>query len=229
MGVGHAALALGAAKATPRLNVGWLVFAALLADFLLGVFASIGLESAHGQENFATNHYLTFTFPYSHGLVPLILWGVILGFLVSRTTRSNRTIVFVVVAAVVVSHFLLDGLVHVAGLPIAGENSPKLGLGLWRHMPLELTLETMMAVAGVCIYLTLVGIRASAVSRYGVTIFMVVLTALTWTTLFSTKAPDTAHLIPGWIVAPLLLAAVVYVLDRKRAAAAATVTAGDPC
>src|ERR1700722_2535400 len=60
MGVGHAALALGAARATPRLNVGWLVWAAFLADFLLGVFAWMGLESAHGQENFATNHYLTF-------------------------------------------------------------------------------------------------------------------------------------------------------------------------
>jgi hypothetical protein len=223
MGVGHAALALGAAKATPRLNVGWLVFAALLADFLLGIFASMGLESAHGQENFATNHYLTFTFPYSHGLVPLILWGVIFGFLVSRTTRANRTIVFAVVAAAVVSHYLLDGLVHVAGLPIAGENSPKLGLGLWKHMPLELTLETLMTVAGVWMYLTLAGIRASAVSRYGVTIFMVVLTALTWTQLFSTEAPDTAQLIPAWIVAPLLFAAVVYALDRKRAAAAATV------
>jgi hypothetical protein len=113
MGVGHAALALGAAKATPRLNVGWLVFAAFLADFLLGIFAWMGLESAHVPENYAAKHYLTFTFPYSYGLAPLILWGVIFGLLVSRTTRSNRTIVFAVVAAVVVSHFLLDGLVHV--------------------------------------------------------------------------------------------------------------------
>jgi len=225
MGVGHAALALGAAKATPRLNVGWMVFAAFLADFLLGIFASMGLESAHGQENFATNHYLTFTFPYSHGLVPLILWGVIFGFLVSRTTRSNRTMVFAVVAAVVVSHYLLDGLVHVAGLPIMGENSPKLGLGLWKHMPLELTLETLMTVAGVWLYLALAGIRVSALSRYGVPVAMVVLAALTWTALFSTRAPETPQLIPGWIVAPLLFAALIYVLDRKRAAAAATVSA----
>ncbi len=225
MGVGHAALALGAAKATPRLNVGWLVFAALLADFLLGIFASMGLESAHGQENFATNHYLTFTFPYSHGLAPLILWGVLFGFLVSLTARSDRRIVFAVVAAVVVSHYLLDGLVHVAGLPIMGENSPKLGLGLWKHMPLELTLETLMTVAGVWLYLTLSGIRASAVSRYGVPIAMVVLAALTWTTLFSTTAPETAQLIPGWIVFPLLFAAVIWVLDRKRTAAAATANA----
>jgi len=53
MGVGHAPLALGAAKATPRLNVDWLVFAAFLADFLLGIFAWMGLESAHVPENYA--------------------------------------------------------------------------------------------------------------------------------------------------------------------------------
>ena len=34
MGIGHVALALGAARAAPRLNVGWLVLAALLSDFL---------------------------------------------------------------------------------------------------------------------------------------------------------------------------------------------------
>jgi hypothetical protein len=152
MGVGHVALVLGAAEATARLNADWLVFAALLADFLLGIFAWMGLESAHVPENVAAKDYLTFTFPYSHGLAPLILGGAILGFLVSRAagSRGDRTIVFAIMAAMVVSHFLLDGLVHVAGLPLAGEDSPKFGLGLWRNMPL-LTLKTLMSVAGVWI------------------------------------------------------------------------------
>ncbi len=220
MGVGHAALALGAAKAAPRLNVGWLVLAALLADFLLGIFAAMGLESAHVPADYASRHYLTFTFPYSHGLVPLILWGAIFGFLVSRLQRTDRTQIAIVVAAVVASHFVLDGLVHVAGLPLAGENSPKFGLALWNHMPLELTLETLMSVAGVAIYLTLAGIHASAASRYGVPIFMALLAALTWTQLFITKPPEPAQLIPSWIVAPLVFAAIPYVLDRKRVAAA---------
>lgn len=85
MGVGHAAVALGAAKAAPRVNVGWLVFAALLADFLLGIFAMMGLEQAHVPVDYATRHFITFTFPYSHGLVPLLLWGAIFGLLVSRS------------------------------------------------------------------------------------------------------------------------------------------------
>ena len=43
MGIGHVAVALGATRAAPRLNVGWLVLAALLSDFLLGIFATFGL------------------------------------------------------------------------------------------------------------------------------------------------------------------------------------------
>ncbi len=227
MGVGHAALALGAARAAPRVNVGWLVFGSLLADFLLGIFALMGLEQAHVPADYASRHYLTFTFPYSHGLVPLLLWGAIFGLLVSRIQRSERRRVFLVVAAVVLSHFILDGLVHVAGLPVAGEHSPKFGLGLWNYMPLELTLETLMAVAGVVLYLKTAGGAASAWSRWGIPIFMALLTALTWTQLSITKPPDPAQLLSSWIAGPLLFGTVVYALDRKRALAQATQATAD--
>ncbi len=227
MGVGHAALALGAAKAAPRVNVGWLVFGSLLADFLLGIFALMGLEQAHVPADYASRHYLTFTFPYSHGLVPLLLWGALFGLLVSRIQRLERRRVFLVVAAVVLSHFILDGLVHVAGLPVAWEDSPKFGLGLWNYMPLELTLETLMAVAGVVLYLKTAGGAASAWSRWGIPIFMALLTALTWTQLSITKPPDPAQLLSSWIAGPLLFGTVVYALDRKRALAQATQATAD--
>lgn len=43
--------------------MGLLIFGAFLADFLLGVFALFGLEQAHVPSDFASRHYLTFTFP----------------------------------------------------------------------------------------------------------------------------------------------------------------------
>ncbi len=217
MGVGHAAVALGAVRAAPRVNVGWLVFAAVLADFLLGVFAYFGLERAHVPADYASRHYLTFTFPYSHGLAPLLLWGALAGLVISRFQGADRKRAFFVIAALVVSHFLLDGLVHVAGLPLAGEGSPKLGLGLWRNMPLELALETVMALAATAIYWRAAG--ASAVSRWGVAIFMGLLTALTWTQLWEVKPPTPRELISTWIIVPLVLAAIPYALDRRRVAA----------
>jgi hypothetical protein len=217
MGIGHAAIALGASRAEPRINVGLLIFAAFLADFLLGIFAAFGLEQAHVPPNFATRHYLTFTFPYSHGMVSLLLWGILLGGLFCWLDRRDRTRAFLVVAALVFSHFLLDALVHVPELPLLGENSPKIGLALWNHLPLELTLETLMAIAGLAIYWRLGGSR---VSRWGIAIFTLVLTALTWTQLFITRPPSPSQLIPNWIIAPLVFAAIPFAFDRKRTATA---------
>lgn len=226
MGVGHAAVALGAAEAAPRVNAGWLVLAAMLADFLLGVFAWMGLEQARAPTDFASRHYLLFTFPYSHGLVPLALSGALLGLLVSWGRGKDRSRVFLVVTAVVVSHFVLDGIVHVAGLPILGENSPKLGLGLWNHMPLELSIETLMAAAGTAIYLRAAGPSASAWSRWGMPVYIALLAGLTWTQLLMTRPPTMAQLVPNWIIAPVVFAAIPYALDRKRVRAISDVEGG---
>jgi hypothetical protein len=218
MGVGHAAVALGASRIIPRVNVGWLVFAALFADFLLGIFALLGLESAQAPSDYASRHYLTFTFPYSHGLLALLLWAALAGLLLSRMRKEDHARVFLVIAALVLSHFVLDAIVHVAGLPLAGENSPKIGLGLWKHIPLELALETLMAIAGIAIYWKITGAARFAVGRWGIAIFMVVLTLLTWTQLFAVTPPTTSQLVPTWIVAPLVFAAIPYAFDRKRVA-----------
>ena len=217
MGIGHAAVALGASRAEPRINVGILIFAAFLADFLLGVFASFGLERAHVPADFASRHYLTFTFPYSHGLLPLLLWGVLLGAAFCWLDRKNRMRAFLVIAALVLSHFILDALVHVPELPLAGPNSFKVGLGLWNHMPLELSLETGMAMVGLAIYWQLAG--NSAGRRWGIAVFIVLLTALTWIQLWAVTPPAPSQLIPGWIIAPLVFSAIPYALDRKRVSA----------
>jgi hypothetical protein len=47
--------------------VGWLIFATLLPDFLLGWFVLAGLESYEAPNDYPSLHYLLFTFPWSHG------------------------------------------------------------------------------------------------------------------------------------------------------------------
>lgn len=214
MGVGHVAVAIGAAKAAPRVNAGWLVFAALLADFLLGIFACFGLEHATVPPDFASRHYFLFTFPYSHGLLSLILWGVLLGLLISWPYGSARQRVFLVIAALVLSHFVLDALVHVAGLPLAGESSPKIGLGLYRNLPLELTLETVMTLVGAALFWK--AAAGSAISRYGVILVTLIVLALTWTQLGLVIPPPPRAMIADWIAFPVILSAIIYGLDWKR-------------
>lgn len=218
MGVGHAALALTVARTVPCLNAGWLVFASLLADFLLGIFAWMGLEQAHVPADYPHRHYLTFTFPYSHGLAPLLLWGALLGTLIALLQSSDRQRIFLTVAAVVLSHFFLDSIVHVVGLPLAGESSPKVAFGLWNYMPFELILETLMTIGALVLYWRVK--PRSAISRYGIAVFMILFAALTWTQLFMTTPPESAQLIPSWIAFPLVCGAIVYALDGRRLAQA---------
>jgi hypothetical protein len=221
MGVGHVAVALGASRAIPRVNVGWLVFAAFLSDFLLGIFAVVGVEHASVPDSYATKHYLLFTFPYSHGLAALVAWAAIFGFLISRGYAADARRIWLVVALVVLSHYLLDGLVHVAGLPLLGQDSPKLGLGLWNDMPLELSLETLMAAAGIALYWKLRGSKGSTLARYGMAVFLGVVVAMTWTQLGITTPPTLRQLSISWIVVPVVFAAMAYGLDWKRTRLAA--------
>ncbi len=214
MGAGHAAVGMATARWAPRLNVGWLVFASLLADFLLGIFALLGLETAHVPPDYASHRYLTFTFPYSHGLLALTLWALLFAGVAARLHPAQRRVVFVVVTGVVLSHFVLDALVHVVGLPLAGASSPKVGLGLWQNKPLELGLETLLCVAGALLFWRTAA--GSARSRYGMAIFLAIFCALTWAPLASARAPEVSALVPGWIASPLLLAAVAFAIDRKR-------------
>ena len=149
--VGHLGAGLAAKRMAPRLSLGVLSLAAMLLDVLLWIFVLLGLEEVHVPANFGEVHYLTFTFPYSHGLIASLSWSAA-AFGVARACGWNAR-AGVVVAATVFSHFLLDALVHVVGLPLLGPGSYRLGLGLWRHTGLELAVECVIGGLGWWIYL----------------------------------------------------------------------------
>jgi hypothetical protein len=219
LGIGHFAVGLALKKAEPRLNVGWLVFGAYLSDFLLGIFVWLGIERYDVPTDLATNHYLTFTFPYSHGLSACLLWSTVAGMLTFGGLAgppSLRKRAAWVMAAAVLSHFLLDGLVHVRGLPLWGEASPKLGLGLWNRLPLELSLEAIMVAVALPVYLSFTRAR-NQMGRYGMIALLVLLTPVTIFGQLGLKtAPPAGPLIAGWIATPMIFAALAYWLDRQR-------------
>jgi hypothetical protein len=110
---------------------------------------------------------------------------------------------------------LLDGLVHVKGLPVAGPGSPSLGLGWWRHLPAELTLEAAMAAAGMVLYWRAAEGQTGA-RRAGMAIFTVLLAVLTiWGQAAATVAPPRTALVANWIAAPVVFAAIAGFLDLR--------------
>ena len=150
MFVGHLGAGLAAKRLAPSVNLGVLFLAAMGLDALLWIFVLLGLEAIHVPENFEKAHYLTFTFPYSHGLVSSLAWSV--AALAVARSLGWRATAGLVVAGTVFSHFVLDALVHVVGLPLLGSESYHLGLGLWRHPAVELPLEGAIGVFGWWLY-----------------------------------------------------------------------------
>jgi hypothetical protein len=78
----------------------------------------------------------------------------------------------------VFSHFALDLIVHVPDLPMLGQESAKLGFGLWRAMPVALGLELgFAAVALVAFFRCIQLSRPKALLVGGMVVVAAALTA----------------------------------------------------
>ena len=142
MFVGHYSAAFAAAALPKAPKLGTLFVAAQLVDIAFFSFVPLDIEHMRVAPGTAVmNPMDLYDMPWTHSLAGAFAWGV--GFaILLRATLGNWT-AGAIGGAVVVSHWLLDLLVHVPDLTIAGQ-PPKLGLGLWNYpgiaMPLELAL-----------------------------------------------------------------------------------------
>ncbi len=156
MFAGHIGAALAIGRVERRVNIGAFVFAALLLDVVLWLFILFGWEIVTIPGNFAATHQPAFVFPYSHGLLAAIAWSLLAGvatYLWYPQLGAGRYRAAALVGMVVFSHWLLDVLVHIPELPLVGESSAKVGLGLWQIMPIALVVEAFIALAGLWLFL----------------------------------------------------------------------------
>ncbi len=156
MFAGHIGAALAIGRFERRVNVGAFVIAALLLDLLLWIFVLLGLESVTISADFAATHHLEFIFPYSHGFLMSIAWSVLAAAAAVPwypPLKEARFRAAMLIAAAVFSHWVLDALVHVPELPLAGEGSLKVGLGLWRAMAVALVVESLFVAIGLFLFL----------------------------------------------------------------------------
>ncbi|MBK9925841.1 MAG: hypothetical protein IPP66_11170 [Anaerolineales bacterium] len=219
MFVGHLSAGLVLKKMERRINIGWFFFAGLFHDFLLGILILMGLEQVQVPENFAQLHYLTFIFPFSHGLAASIFWSVlafgITYMALPRWASKERNQAGVAMGLAVFSHFVLDWMVHIPEIPLLGESSPKIGLGLWNNLPLALTLETALVVTGFAFYLLVIKPKTN-LARYGIGILLLFLTILTVTgMLFGETPPPATGAALSWIVEPLVICGLAFWFDKN--------------
>jgi hypothetical protein len=150
MFVGHFAAALAAKSIAPRASLGTLTFAAQWIDLLWPVLLLAGLERVRIEPGATATNPLVFEhYPWSHSLVAVLGWALLIGALHFAARRDVRTAI--VIGALVASHWLLDLIVHVPDLPIA-PGGPVVGAGLWNHRAAALLFELGLLAAATAIY-----------------------------------------------------------------------------
>jgi hypothetical protein len=152
MFLGHFAVGFGAKRAVPGVSLGALFAAGQLADLLWPTFLLLGIEHVEIRPGITTVTPLDFvSYPYSHSLVALTAWGILFGAGYALLNRSRLTAA-ITIAVVVISHWVLDVLVHRPDMPLTIGGSTRLGLGLWNSLPVTLIAELSMFTAGVVLY-----------------------------------------------------------------------------
>ena len=192
MFLGHYGVALALKRAEPKISLGTLFIATQLVDILWGGFLLLGWEHVRPLPD--DNPLLTLQFydyPISHSLVGAVAWGFVAAAVyyswpTRDTTRHWQA--SALVGAAVASHWLLDLIVHLRDLPLMGNDSPKLGLGLWRHVGLTVALELALLGGGTLVYLRS-GSRRHPVRVARLVVLVVVLVLGYGGSLLSTSPP----------------------------------------
>lgn len=212
MFIGHIGVGLSLKKLDRTVNVGWLIGVAFLLDILLWLFVLIKVEGVRVPEDYSSRHYLYFDFPYSHSLVASVGWSGLV-FLIARMISKSTGKAFVLSLAVF-SHFLLDALVHPAQLPLLGEDSAKIGMGLWNYLYLELIIEVLLLSFGFWVYSKTASIRNR--SRWILGVILLLVSAMTIGGQLAGPAPEPASQVPISSFSLILLLTFIFLYFDKK-------------
>lgn len=213
MFIAHFGVGFGAKSIVPKVSLGMLFLAAQFIDLLWPTLLLLGLEQVRIAPGATVVTPLVFeSYPISHSLIAVIGWALLLGvghYLLRRDTRVS-----LILATLVISHWLLDLIVHQPDLPLYPGSMTLAGLNAWSSLPLTLLLEGSVFAAGVGLYARSTT-AADATGRwgfYGLVVFLLLTYAAN---LFGAPPPNETAI--AWAGhAQWLLVLWGYWIDRHR-------------
>ena len=150
MFIGHIAVALAGKRMAPSVSLATWLASVQLVDLLWPLFLLTGLEHvrvAPGITRFTPLDF--YDYPITHSLIGAVCWAVLFGggwMIVRRNTR-----VAALLAAGVVSHWVLDAISHRPDMPVL-PHGPYVGLGLWNSVAATLLVELTMFAGAIAVY-----------------------------------------------------------------------------
>jgi hypothetical protein len=217
MFIGHFALGFGAKKIAPAVSLGTLFLAAQFADVLWPSLVLAGVEVVEIEPgNTVLTPFNFVSYPYSHSLAALAGWSILFagGY---RLIRRSRMVAALTVGALVLSHWVLDVVMHRPDLPLTIGGSERFGLGLWNRPLIAIPLELLLFGVGIAVYLRATRARTKA-GTIGLWLLVVFLVTTYFAALFGPPPPSPTALM--WYAHSMwLLILWGYWLDRQRQSA----------
>jgi hypothetical protein len=191
-------------RAAPRVSLGWWFLAVQLVDLLWPIFLLLGWEEVRIHPGDTVLTPLEFRrYPITHSLAGGVGWGLLLALVYRVFKGTSRDALWL--GCGVVSHWLLDAIVHRPDLPLFPGGATRIGLGLWNHVAATLVLELGLFFAGLVLYLR--GTRARGVAgQVSLWSFVAVILLIYGQGLFGSPPPDERSLawfaLIGWLIPP---------------------------
>jgi hypothetical protein len=217
MFLGHFGLAFAGKSVSTRPRLGTLFAAAQLPDILWPVFLATGVEHVTIAPGTTPVTPLRFdSYPYSHSLLGMALWGALFGgaYYWKRRDRPGA----ILLAALVLSHWVLDVAAHIPDMPLFPGPSPLFGLGLWWSIPGTLLAEGTLLAVGVAFYIQATTAR-DRIGSGGLLVLVSLLVLFYGAALLGPPPPSIGVLAGTAALGFLLLYGLASLVDRHRAPA----------
>lgn len=202
MFLGHYALALAAKRVAPRPSLGTTFLASEFADLLWPTFLLLGWEKVRIEPGATAATPLVFeSYPISHSLLAMVGWGLLVGAIYWLARRDMRSAI--VVGLLVVSHWVLDAIVHVPDLPLVPGGHTLVGLGLWNDKAMSLLLELLLFAIGVWVYVQATWNAMDKVGKAAFVALVIFLVAIQLANTFGAPPPSVAAV--AWVTESMWL------------------------
>lgn len=213
MFIGHFGVGFAAKPVAPRVSLGVLFLAAQFVDLLWPTLLLLGVERVAIAPGATVVTPLDFQhYPVSHSLIAAVAWAVLAGGAALALRVGRRAAI--VLALLVLSHWLLDALVHRPDLPLTPFGDARVGLGLWNSLPATLLVELPLFAAGAWLYARATRPRDAA-GRWGFWGLVAFLLVIYAGNLFGAPPPNAMAI--AWVgQAQWLLVLWAFWLDRHR-------------
>ena len=213
MFIGHFGLGFAVKTLSPRVSLGTLFIAVQFIDLIWPTLLLLDIERVTISPGATAVTPLIFEYyPFSHSLLAVLIWAFLVGviyFLIQRNYKGAY-----VLGVLVISHWVLDAIVHQPDLPLYPDSNVLVGLNAWSSLPVTLAIEVPLFALGIWLYAR----STKAINRsgrwgfWGLVMFLLLIYAAN---LFGEPPPSTEAI--AWVgQLQWILVLWGYWIDRQR-------------